>query len=260
MMKELVLVIGGSDSSGGAGIQADIKSITVQGAYAASAITSITSQNTQGVQEIFDLPTDLIISQIDSVISDLDIKVVKIGMLNNIDLIRFISRELKTMQLVVDPVMVATSGDVLVSEEVIGIMKDVLFQNAEIITPNLAEAEVLSGVKINNEKDQLTAAKELLKLGSKHVLVKGGHLEGSIIKDILVANDYEEHFEHKKVSTENIHGTGCTLASSIAAKLAQDIPIKIAVKESIDFVLSLLSASPKVGKGNGPLVHGIKLN
>ena len=260
MMKELVLVIGGSDSSGGAGIQADIKSITVQGAYAASAITSITSQNTQGVQEIFDLPTDLIVSQIDSVISDLDIKVVKIGMLNNIDLIRFISRELKTMQLVVDPVMVATSGDVLVSEEVIGIMKDVLFQNAEIITPNLAEAEVLSGVKINNEKDQLTAAKELLKLGSKHVLVKGGHLEGSIIKDILVANDYEEHFEHKKVSTENIHGTGCTLASSIAAKLAQDIPMKTAVKESIDFVISLLSASPKVGRGNGPLVHGVKIN
>ena len=198
MMKELVLVIGGSDSSGGAGIQADIKSITVQGAYAASAITSITSQNTQGVQEIFDLPTDLIVSQIDSVISDLDIKVIKIGMLNNIDLIRFISRELKTMQLVVDPVMVATSGDVLVSEEVIGIKKDMLFQNAEIITPNLAEAEVLSGVKINNDKDQLTAAKELLKLGSKHVLVKGGHLEGSIIKDILVTNDYEEHFEHKK--------------------------------------------------------------
>ena len=126
MMKELVLVIGGSDSSGGAGIQADIKSITVQGAYAASAITSITSQNTQGVQEIFDLPTDLIVSQIDSVISDLDIKVIKIGMLNNIDLIRFISKELKTKQLVIDPVMVATSGDVLVSEEVIGIMKDIL--------------------------------------------------------------------------------------------------------------------------------------
>ena len=146
MMKELVLVIGGSDSSGGAGIQADIKSITVHGAYAASAITSITSQNTQGVQEIFDLPTGLIVSQIDSVMSDLDIKVIKIGMLNNIDLIRFISRELKTKQLVIDPVMVATSGDVLVSEEVIGIMKDVLFQNAEIITPNLAEAEVLSGV------------------------------------------------------------------------------------------------------------------
>jgi hydroxymethylpyrimidine/phosphomethylpyrimidine kinase len=156
--------------------------------------------------------------------------------------------------------MVATSGDVLVSEEVIGIMKDVLFQNAEIITPNLAEAEVLSGVKINNEKDQVTAAKELLKLGSKHVLVKGGHLEGEIIKDILVTNDYEEHFEHKKVSTENTHGTGCTLASSIAAKLAQDIPMKTAVKESIDFVVSLLSASPKVGRGNGPLVHGVKLN
>ena len=116
------------------------------------------------------------------------------------------------MQLVVDPVMVATSGDVLVSEEVIGIMKDVLFQNAEIITPNLAEAEVLSGVKINNEKHQLTAAKELLKLGSKYVLVKGGHLEGEIIKDILVTNHYEEHFEHKKISTQNTHGTGCTLA------------------------------------------------
>ena len=154
----------------------------------------------------------------------------------------------------------ATSGDVLVSQKVIGIMKDMLFQNAEIITPNLAEAEVLSGVKINNEKDQLTAAKELLKLGSKYVLVKGGHLEGEIIKDILVTNDYEEHFEHKKVSTENTHGTGCTLASSIAAKLAQDIPMKTAVKESIDFVVSLLSASPKVGRGNGPLVHGVKLN
>ncbi len=260
MMKELVLVIGGSDSSGGAGIQADIKSITVQGAYAASAITSITSQNTQGVQEIFDLPTDLIVSQIDSVISDLDIKVIKIGMLNNIDLIRFISKELKTKQLVIDPVMVATSGDVLVSEEVIGIMKDMLFQNAEIITPNLAEAEVLSGVKINNKKDQLTAAKELLKLGPKHVLVKGGHSEGEMIKDILVTNYYEKHFEHKKVLTKNTHGTGCTLASSIAAKLAQDIPIKTAVEESINFVVNLLKASPKVGRGNGPLVHGVKIN
>ena len=259
-MEQLVLVIGGSDSSGGAGIQADIKSITVQGAYAASAITSITSQNTQGVQEIFDLPTDLIISQINSVISDLDIKVIKIGMLNNIDLIRFISKELKTKQLVIDPVMVATSGDVLVTQKVIGIMKDMLFQNAEIITPNLAEAEVLSGVKINNEKDQLTAAKELLKLGSKHVLVKGGHLDGETIKDILVTKVYEEHFEHKKILTENTHGTGCTLASSIAAKLAQDIPMKTAVKESIEFVVSLLSASPKVGRGNGPLVHGVKIN
>lgn len=259
-MKELVLVIGGSDSSGGAGIQADIKSITIHGAYAASAITSITSQNTQGVQEIFDLPTDLIISQINSVISDLDIRVIKIGMINNIDLIRFICEKLKTKQLVIDPVMVATSGDVLVSQEVIGIMKDVLFQNAEIITPNLAEAEFLSGMKIDSEKDQLAAANELLKLGSKYVLVKGGHLEGEIIKDILVTSDHEEHFVHKKITTENTHGTGCTLASSIAAKLAKDIPMKKAVEESINFVVSLLSASPKVGRGNGPLVHGIKIN
>ena len=148
----------------------------------------------------------------------------------------------------------------MVSQEVIGIMKDMLFQNAEIITPNLAEAEVLSGMKIISEKDQLAAAKELLKLGSKYVLVKGGHLEGKIIKDILVTYDYEEYFEHKKVLTENTHGTGCTLASSIAAKLAQNIPMKTAVEESIDFVVSLLSASPKVGRGNGPLVHGVKIN
>ena len=157
-MKELVLVIGGSDSSGGAGIQADIKTITAQGAYASSVITSITSQNTLGVQDIFDLPKNVISSQIDSVISDLDIKVIKIGMMNNIDVIEYIQKTFVNKKLVIDPVMVSTSGDILVSEKVMNSIKNSLFAIAEIITPNIPEAEILSNSKIDGVESQLSAA------------------------------------------------------------------------------------------------------
>ena len=258
-MKELVLVIGGSDSSGGAGIQADIKTITAQGAYASSIITSITSQNTLGVQDIFDLPKNVISSQIDSVISDLDIEVVKIGMMNNIDVIEYIQKTFVNKKLVIDPVMVSTSGDILVSEKVMNSIKNSLFANAEIITPNIPEAEILSNSKIDGVESQLSAARALLEYGPKYVLLKGGHKNDNLITDVLISKTDEKIFQHERVDTENNHGTGCTLASSIAAKIAQNKKMKVAVEESINYVVQLLEVSPKVGSGNGPLVHCIKL-
>ena len=258
-MKELVLVIGGSDSSGGAGIQADIKTITAHGAYASSVITSITSQNTLGVQDIFDLPKNVISSQIDSVISDLDIEVVKIGMMNNIDVIEYIQKTFVNKKLVIDPVMVSTSGDILVSKKVMNSIKNSLFANAEIITPNIPEAEILSNSKIDGVESQLSAARALLEYGPKYVLLKGGHKNDNLITDVLISKTDEKIFKHKRVDTENNHGTGCTLASSIAAKIAQNKNMKVAVEESINYVVQLLEVSPKVGSGNGPLVHCIKL-
>lgn len=255
-MRPIILSIAGSDSSGGAGIQADIKTITVQGGYAASVITAVTAQNTLGVQSIYSIPDHEIIAQICSVKNDLEIQSVKTGMLTSKAIIEYIATEFSDTKLVVDPVMVATSGDVLIGEDITESIKSKLLPVATLVTPNIYEAEILTGIKINNENDQIAAAEKLIEKGCKNVLVKGGHGKGNKITDVLISGN-THIFKHEKISTNNTHGTGCTLASSIATKLAFGDSLRDACNDSIDYILMLLKNSPKLGKGNGPLIHNL---
>lgn len=255
-MKPVILSIAGSDSSGGAGIQADIKSITIQGGYAATAITAITAQNTLGVQSIYKVPDKEIIAQINSVKDDFKIAAVKTGMLSSKKIIEYIASIFNDTQLIVDPVMVATSGDVLVENKVIASIKNILLPAATLATPNKYEAEILTGIKIKNTDDQILAGKKILEMGSKAVLVKGGHGNQDTITDVLIYQKVKI-FEHQKIDTKNTHGTGCTLASSIATNLALGRSMPDACKISIDYVTALLDKSPNLGKGNGPLFHNL---
>ena len=248
--------IAGSDSSGGAGIQADIKSITVQGGYAATAVTAITAQNTLGVQSIHTIPDQEIIAQINSVKDDLEIAAVKTGMLSSPIIIDYIASVFKDAILVADPVMVATSGDVLIEDSAIAALQSILLPVATLATPNLQEAEILTGIKINNTKDQINAAEKIVGMGSKAALIKGGHGDGGTISDVLVHEDMHI-FEHERINTNNTHGTGCTLASSIATNLALGASLHDACEKSINYVGTLLKSSPRLGKGNGPLMHNL---
>jgi hydroxymethylpyrimidine/phosphomethylpyrimidine kinase len=256
-MDPIILSIAGSDSSGGAGIQADIKSITVQGGYAATAITAVTAQNTLGVQSIHLIPNQEVIAQIKSVIDDLQIAVVKTGMLSSVEVIEYIAANFGDTRVVVDPVMVATSGDILVKDKVIEAIKTKLVPIAEIVTPNIYEAEILTGVKLTTVNDQINAGKILLAMGCNAALIKGGHGYAPVITDVLVMQDEVHIFEHERINTKNTHGTGCTLASSIATNLGLGKSTREACRHSIDFVCKLLKNSPNIGHGNGPLLHNL---
>ena len=251
-----VLIIAGSDSGGGAGIQADIKSITYFKGYAMTAVTAITAQNTLGVQSIYPLPKQIVIEQINSVINDLTPDFVKIGMLADEEIINYISNNISSYKIVLDPVMVATSGDVLISDEIINSIKNNLINKSFLITPNIFEAEILSEIKINNLENQIEAGIKLLKLGCKHVLVKGGHGNSDIINDVLITSNGDEHiFASKKIISTNTHGTGCSLASAIATNLAMGIDIKESIKNSIEYVQNGIKNAPDFGSGNGPIRH-----
>ena len=251
-----VLIIAGSDSGGGAGIQADIKAITFFKGYAMTAVTAITAQNTTGVQSIYPLPKQIVMEQINSVTSDLSPDIVKIGMLADEEIIDHISSYISGYKIVLDPVMVATSGDVLVSDETINSIKDKLINKSFLITPNIFEAEILSEIKINNLNNQIEAGIKLLKLGCKNVLVKGGHGNSDIINDVLITTSGDEHiFESKKIISKNTHGTGCSLASAIATNLGMGIEIKESIKISIEYVQNGIKNAPDFGSGNGPIRH-----
>tara|TARA_B100000927_G_scaffold153931_1_gene124037 strand:- start:9 stop:785 length:777 start_codon:yes stop_codon:yes gene_type:complete len=251
-----VLIIAGSDSGGGAGIQADIKAITFFKGYAMTAVTAITAQNTTGVQSIYPLPKQIVMEQINSVTSDLSPDIVKIGMLADEEIIDHISSYISEYKIVLDPVMVATSGDVLVSDETINSIKDKLINKSFLITPNIFEAEILSEIKINNLNNQIEAGIKLLKLGCKNVLVKGGHGNSDIINDVLITTSGDEHiFESKKIISKNTHGTGCSLASAIATNLGMGIEIKESIKISIEYVQNGIKNAPDFGSGNGPIRH-----
>ena len=256
-MDPIILSIAGSDSSGGAGIQADIKSIAVQGGYAATAITAVTAQNTLGVQSIHLIPNQEVIAQIKSVIDDLQIAVVKTGMLSSVEVIEYIAANFGDTKVVVDPVMVATSGDILVEEKVIEAIKTKLLPIAEIVTPNLYEAEILTGFKLAAVNDQINAGKMMLEMGSNAALIKGGHGYTPVITDVLVMQNEIHIFEHERINTKNTHGTGCTLASSIATNLGLGKSTHDACRNSIDYVYKLLQNSPNIGHGNGPLLHNL---
>ena len=251
-----VLIIAGSDSGGGAGIQADIKTTSYFKGFAMTAVTAITAQNTVGVQSIYPLPKQIVIDQINSINNDLGPDIIKIGMLADLEIIKYISMNLSNYKIVLDPVMVATSGDVLVSDEVITSIKNNLISKSFLITPNIYEAEILSEMNVNNVEDQIECGIKLLKLGCKNVLIKGGHGNSNNINDVLITSDGDEHiFESNKIKSTNTHGTGCSLASAIATNIALGNNIKESIKLSIDYVQSGIKNAPDFGSGNGPIRH-----
>lgn len=258
-----VLVVAGSDSSGGAGIQADIKTITMLKGYAATAITAITVQNTMGVSAIHAAPADIIAGQIKAVLSDIGADCIKLGMLFSSEIINVIADTLDALDykgtLVLDPVMIATSGDKLIDDEAIETLKARLLPRASVITPNVPEAEVLTGYSIEGEEDLLKAGHRLVAMGAKAALMKGGHLDsGKDIVDILVSEDHEQSWHDSRIEGDNTHGTGCTLASAVATGLAQGMPLGEAVERARAFVRGCLIAAPDFGQGNGPMGHHLQ--
>jgi hydroxymethylpyrimidine/phosphomethylpyrimidine kinase len=260
-MTPIALTIAGSDSSGGAGIQADLKTFAALGVYGASVITALTAQNTQGVGAIHDVPAGFIAAQIDAVFSDLDVAAVKIGMLSQTASIETVAIGLDrhhAKNIVLDPVMVAASGDRLLAPDAVAALRHALFPAALVITPNLPEAAaLLDGEVARNEADMEAQARALLDLGARHVLIKGGHGEGESSVDLLVGQGGTERFAAGRIATRNTHGTGCTLSSAIAAGLAKGLPLKAAVQAAKTYVTAAIAAADTlhVGHGHGPLHH-----
>ncbi|OEF51334.1 bifunctional hydroxymethylpyrimidine kinase/phosphomethylpyrimidine kinase [Enterovibrio norvegicus] len=258
----IVLTIAGSDSGGGAGIQADIKAISATGGYACSVITAITAQNTQGVSAIFPIPVEHVSHQLDAVFSDLNIVAVKIGMLADADIIKVVAHKLRQYQpqyLVVDPVMVATSGDVLLENSAIHALKNALLPLADIITPNLPEGAALTGKPLpKSEADMQAMIDDLRLLGAKTVLLKGGHLEqDENSNDLLILSDRVETLSAKRINTKNTHGTGCSLSSAIASYLAQGHDLERAAFLGKSYISQAIAHSDElnIGKGHGPVNH-----
>lgn len=257
-----VLTIAGSDSGGGAGIQADIKAISAMGCFATSAITAITAQNTIGVRAIHPIPLSIIESQIRAVLEDIGCDAIKIGMVNSADVVELIAKMIDCFgvkNVVVDPVMVATSGDPLLKEEAIGAIKSLLIPRARVITPNIPEAEVLLGESIKSMSDLADAARRLSMDGQVSVLLKAGHMDGDILTDILYNAEEDSFLEltSRRVSTPNTHGTGCTLSSALAAALAKGTPLNQAAQEAKDYIDSAIrsGANYKIGEGHGAVNH-----
>ena len=260
-MTPIAVTIAGSDSSGGAGIQADLKTFAALGVYGACAIAALTAQNTKGVTAIHDVPADFIAQQIDAVFSDLDVGAVKLGMLSRAVAIRTVADSLdrhKARNIVLDPVMVATSGDRLLAEDAIIALRNELIPMALVITPNLPEAAALTGASIaRNEREMEAQAREILALGARNVLIKGGHAEGADSIDLLVGEGAVMRLSAKRIATNNTHGSGCTLSSALAAELAKGHDLIAAVQEAKAYVTAAIAAADrlKIGHGHGPLNH-----
>ena len=254
-----VLIIAGSDSSGGAGIQADIKTCAAFGAYATTAITAVTAQNTVGVQQVEYMPPELVRAQIRSVISDIGADVVKIGMLGTKEIIEVVAEEIDPLDafIILDPVAVATSGDALLKDDALSALKDTLLPLADLVTPNVPEAELLTGLKIKDVDDLTPAGDALLKMNVYAALMKGGHLEGKSVVDVLVSEEGANIMSGPRIHSRHTHGTGCTLASAIAANMALGAPLEEAVMSAREFVYQAIKTAPKLGQGNGPLNHGL---
>jgi len=251
------LTIAGSDSSGGAGIQADIKTMTANGVYAMSAITALTAQNTTGVTGIMEVTPEFLSLQLEAIFTDIYPDAVKTGMVSSGELIKTISATLKkynAKNIVVDPVMVATSGAKLISDEAIETLKSELLPLATVITPNIPEAEVLSEMKIQNEEDMIAAAKLIFEKYNCNVLLKGGH-QINDANDLLYRDGGYVWFKGKRIDNPNTHGTGCTLSSAIASNLAKGQSLDDAVKNAKDYISGALAAMLDLGKGSGPLAH-----
>ena len=255
------LSIAGSDSSGGAGVQADLKTMTMNGVFAMSAITALTAQNTTGVRAIYEVPADFLKQQIDAVFEDIRPDAVKIGMVSSVGLIEAIAERLRFYQaknIVVDPVMVATSGARLISPDAVETLKKELLPLATVLTPNIPEAEILSGRSIANEDEMTAAAKFIGETYGCAVLCKGGH-SVSDANDLLYADGRFEWFRGKRIDNPNTHGTGCTLSSAIAANLAKGYDLPASVKRAKDYISGALSAMLDLGAGSGPMNHAFAL-
>lgn len=257
-----VVSIAGTDPSGGAGIQADIKAISATGAYAASVITALVAQNTQGVQAIVDVSAEFVSKQMDVVFSDLDVHAVKIGMLHDARIIEAVASELekfKPNNVVFDPVMIAKDGSELLDLNTILFLKNRLLPLVSLITPNLFEAEHLLGTNIENSDDMMEAAEQLGQQYNINVLIKGGHLNGQAASDVLYSIETNEYqwFHSKRIVTKNTHGTGCTLSSAIASYLAQDMTMPEAIQCAKDYLTHAIESGARhvIGRGNGPVDH-----
>ena len=257
-----VLIIAGSDSSGGAGVQADIKTCAAFGVYAMSAVTAVTAQNTVGVQRAEIMPPDLVRAQIRSCLSDIGADVIKIGMLGNADIIDVVAEEVEEADafIVLDPVMIATSGDSLLQDAALERFKSHLLPLADLVTPNVPEAEQLTGIKINDIDDLTKAGDALLGMNVYAALMKGGHMQGKSVFDVLVSEEGANIMSGPRIHTRHTHGTGCTLASAIAANMALGAPLEAAVMSAREFVFEAIRTAPKLGAGHGPLNHGLVID
>jgi len=256
------LTIAGSDSSGGAGIQADIKTMISNGVYAMSAITALTAQNTTGVTAIMNVTPDFLAEQMDNIFKDIYPDAVKIGMVSDKELIKVISEKLSQYEaknIVVDPVMVATSGARLISEDAIETLKEKLFPFASVLTPNIPEAEELTGMSIKNEEDMLEAAKKISQAFDCAVLCKGGHSINDA-NDLLYCDGEYTWIKGKRINNPNTHGTGCTLSSAIASNLAKGYDLKTSVVRAKDYISGALASMLDLGHGSGPLDHGFAID
>ena len=267
-LSKTVLVIAGSDPSGGAGIQADLKTLTSLGVYGMTAITALTEQNTKGVTDIFEIPLDFVVKQINCCLSDIGANAIKIGMMHNTELINGVYEALKRnkiignkkISIVLDPVMVAKGGHRLLKKDAVNSLKTFIKNTNPVLTPNIPEAEILTDIKINNLTDMKTAAKKIINLGANFVVLKGGHMDTPIMSDLLIGEKVLDQIETKKIVTNNTHGTGCTMASALTAGLAKSLEIKEAFRNAHFYVNQAIMTSPRFGAGHGPINHSFNIN
>jgi hydroxymethylpyrimidine/phosphomethylpyrimidine kinase len=254
-----VLVVAGSDSGAGAGIQADLKAVMALGGYAMTALTAVTVQDTESVLAVHEVPPEIIAAQMKAVLEDIGADVIKTGMLGSAAAVRAVAETLQALPapipLVVDPVMVAKGGAVLIDIPALKVLKDELCLRATILTPNIPEAEHLAGFAIRDLSDMKRAAEVLMTLGPEAVLIKGGHQPGETIEDVLLTADGFDVMMGRRIHSRNTHGTGCTLASAIATGLAQGLAIEAAVKRARAYVREAIRSAPGFGRGHGPLNH-----
>lgn len=263
-MRGRVLIVAGSDSGGGAGIQADIKSVTALGGFAMTAITALTAQNTLGVHGVFGVDTDFVARQMRVVLDDLGADAIKTGMLHNVDVIETVARELDELApgvpLVADPVMVAKGGARLLDDGAHQAMAELILPRATVLTPNAPEAQALTGIEVADEAGQQRAGERLLDMGVQAALVKGGHVPGDEVVDLLVTPEGTVRFADARIDSAHTHGTGCTLASSIAAGIAQGMSMADAVARARRYVRAAILSAPGFGHGHGPLDHGVTVD
>ena len=256
--KSKVLIIAGSDSSGGAGIQADMKTVTSLGCYAMTAITAVTVQNTTGVKSIIPIKSEEISNQIEFTAKDIKPDAIKIGMLHSSKVISAVAKSLKKInikKIVLDPVMIAKSGTKLINDKAIADIKKKLIKQILLITPNIPEAELLTNIKINSVNDMIKAGQSLINFGAKNVLIKGGHLKSNQINDVLLNRKIIKIYKSKKYKSKNTHGTGCTLSSAIAVNLSCGKDLIKSCELGIKYVNEAIKSNLKLGKGNGPINH-----
>jgi hydroxymethylpyrimidine/phosphomethylpyrimidine kinase len=256
--KSKILIIAGSDSSGGAGIQADIKTVTALGSYAMTAITAVTIQNTTGVKSIVPIDPKEISNQIEFTAKDIRPDAIKIGMLHSAEVIKSIINSLdaiKVKKIILDPVMIAKGGAKLIDDNAIRLLKNKLIKKVSLITPNIPEAEILTNTKIKNSEDMILAANILINLGAKNVFIKGGHLDSKMVQDIFVNKEEIMIIKNKRITTSNTHGTGCTLSSAISTFFACGKTLKKSCELATKYVNNSIRSNLNYGKGHGPINH-----